>query len=481
MVRFALVNPPRHYGIPVIREDRCEITERSSILPPYSLLQIASFLIEQGHDVHFLDANEKNLTIVECNQWLARLSPEILVFRFTPTTFLTDTKLAESVKLINPSCLSIGICYTLNPVYREVMNELDSLDCYVLEEDYEHIIGRVAQAAEDRNRLAHVPGIAWRDSASGIHKNESRPCDDSLDELPMPAFDYVSEGRYLNKSLRKDNYFILSTSRGCPYSCSFCTMARTKVRMKSPDIVIEEITYLIKRLGTSRLSFFDETFTIDRERSLAICERLASCGYRLRWYCNTRVDCVDKELLNRMAEAGCEGISYGVESGSQRILDGAKKGTNVDEGRKAIAMTKASGITAYASFVLGLPGEDWETLNSTLDFVMSTKPNGAQFNLAVPYPGTSLYELALKKGWIEGDVPWLDLYQHKAHMRTEVLSQEDLEESRLRMYRSLYLNPGWIVENAKHIISGTHSLPIALDYYFKGLCGLMLRGMKHSH
>ena len=479
-LNILLVNPPRFKGIPVIREERCEITERSSILPPYSLLQIAGILREKGVNVNLIDANGFNLSHQQVADIMKTLDYDALIFRFTPTTFDYDIELAKISKMINPNAKTIGICWTLHNSPKEVLEETSYLDIYIYGE-YESVIPELMEALSDGIDLFNISGIGYRSKDEIIvTKNNSSLY--SYDNLPLPAYDLLPSLKpYYANTKHATPFTIIYTSKGCPYSCIYCTVANTKWKEKSVDKILEEIKYLKERFNIKAVSFFDETFTLNRKRVIKLCKEFINEKINLIWYCNTRVNLVDKELLKLMYEAGCRGISYGVESGSQEILDNAIKSQTVEQAENAIKWTKEARIKVYCSFILGLPGETWETIKETLDFVKRTLPNGAQFNIAVPYPGTKLYSLALEKGWINPHLNWKELYQHKANMRTEALSTKELEEARKLAYRTLYFNPKWVLSNITWILKEPQDIPLAIKYYTKSIRNYILYGMEDAH
>ncbi len=202
---------------------------------------------------------------------------------------------------------------------------------------------------------------------------------------------------------------------------------------------------------------------------------------KIIWYCNTRVDLVDDDLLKILYNGGCRGISYGIESGSQKILDNAKKGTTVEQAENAIRWAKEAGIKVYCSFILGLPCENWSTVEETIEFVKRTLPTGAQFNIAVPYPGTELYKIALDKGWSKEGTNWQEMYQHEAVMRTNELSYDDLDKARKMAYRALYFNPKWWLQNAWHVLRHFDDFPLATRYAVKIMKNYILHKMAHAH
>ncbi|MDD1769120.1 MAG: radical SAM protein, partial [Methanomassiliicoccales archaeon] len=275
-------------------------------------------------------------------------------------------------------------------------------------------------------------------------------------------------------------FSILYTSKGCPFKCSFCTVAGTEWKPRSADNILKELRFLREKYGLRTASFFDETFTLDRKRVVRLSEALINEGLDIRWYCNTRAHLVDRDLLAIMKEAGCRGISYGIESGSQKILDSASKHITVEQGRNAVTWAKEAGIKTFCSFILGLPGEDWQTVQETMDFVKGTLPTSAQFNVAVPYPGTRLYEEVCGKD-SKDDVDFRRLFQDAAIVGTESLTPEDLNRARRAAYGSLYTNPRWWFSNLKHVLRDPDDFELALKYAIKITDNYLFHGMKHAH
>jgi radical SAM superfamily enzyme YgiQ (UPF0313 family) len=477
-MKVLLVNPPRFEGIPVIREERCEITERASILEPYSLLQIGALLREKGHDVRLLDMNGRDLGYDSLGSICLSFLPEITIFRFTPTTYDHDMRTAQVVKA-NSKSMTAGICWTLRTLPNEVLAQASDLDVYIRQE-YEVVTPDLVEAVAHGRELRTVEGISYREGKELRHNPDSRPLED-YDTLPLPAFDLLeSLDPYFVTAPSGQPYTIIYTSKGCPFKCSFCTVAGTKWRPKSAEKTIEELRYLKKRYGLRTASFFDETFTLDKKRVVRICDALIEEGLDIHWYCNTRAHLVDADLLRKMYKAGCRGISYGIESGSQSILDHADKCVTVEQARNAIKWAREARIKTFASFILGLPGENWETVHETIEFVNQTLPNSAEFNVAVPYPGTKLYEMVYGVTSTPA-VDFRKLYQDDAVVGTKDLSPADLNKARDMAYRSLYFNPRWWVRNIAHVMREPDDLQLATLYASKVLRNYLLFRMKHAH
>ena len=249
---------------------------------------------------------------------------------------------------------------------------------------------------------------------------------------------------------------------------------------RSAKSVIEELIFLKKRYNITLVSFFDETFTIDKQRVLDICKAIVDEKLDITWYCNTRANLLDEELIIAMRKAGCKGMSIGVESGSQKILDMASKRITVDEARTAIRLAKRNGIKVLCSFIFGLPGENWNTVHETIEFIKDTLPTGVQFNVAVPYPGTQLHKWALEKGLMK-ETDWRQLYQHESVVGTEEMSPEDLNRARYMAYKALYTYPVWYMENIKHVLRNPDDFNMAVKYSIKIINNFVLHRMEHSH
>lgn len=478
-MNIILINPPRFDGLPVIREERCEITERYSVLEPYSLLQLTAILREAGHRVNLIDANGFDLSYRDMETKLRGFEADVLIFRFTPTTFDHDLNTCRIAKKINRKIKTIGLCWTLISVAEEVMASAPELDFYVTG-DYEISVPALVEDVSNNGNVS-TGGVVYRKGKDIRHNPASKDDLVDLDKLPIPAYDLLpSLDPYFINTPTDETFTIMYTSRGCPFRCIYCTVAGTSWKPRSADSVVKELIYLKENYDIGLVSFFDETFTIDRERVMKICDGIVSNNIDIKWYCNTRANLVDDELVCSMKMAGCRGISLGIESGSQLILDNASKGIKIAEAKAAIKTVKKHGIKVLCSFIIGLPGETWATVQETIDFVKETLPTGVQFNVAVPYPGTELYESARAKGLLK-NVDWRHLYQHEAILGTDELSPDDLNKARFMAYQALYTYPVWYLENVKHILRNPEDFNMGVKYSIKIINNFLLHRMEHSH
>jgi radical SAM superfamily enzyme YgiQ (UPF0313 family) len=245
------------------------------------------------------------------------------------------------------------------------------------------------------------------------------------------------------------------TSRGCPFRCTFCSRAifGNAVRLRSAEKVVDEMDHLHRRFGIREIYFADDCLTVDRERTMEICDRLLARGLDMTWTCSTRVNLVDREMLGAMKRAGCVSIGYGIETGDPERAKALRKGITLEQAREAVALTRGAGIETRTSYIFGFPGEDWRSLKQTLRVALEINSNFVIFNLAIPLPGTELYREAKEKGLLLAD--GFDLYPRTdgAHVliRLEGISAEELKRFYDRAYQTYYLRPRYVWERLKRV------------------------------
>jgi radical SAM superfamily enzyme YgiQ (UPF0313 family) len=228
----------------------------------------------------------------------------------------------------------------------------------------------------------------------------------------------------------------LLSSRGCPYQCSYCfkgIVGRT-YRQRSPENIIAEIRHLISAYGYLHFYFIDDLFTIDRRRLSAITERLIAAKLDIRWQCLARVDRVTPELLQKMYQAGCREVHYGIETGNPEILKTLGKGITPAQVRQAVAWTAQAGILAKGYFMLGLPGDTDETMEQTIAFASDLELDQAMFSLTTPFPGTRLWEeLVARRPEVAFDHDFSRAYYYTNydHMIKPFLNVSEVSDERL--------------------------------------------------
>jgi radical SAM superfamily enzyme YgiQ (UPF0313 family) len=255
-----------------------------------------------------------------------------------------------------------------------------------------------------------------------------------------------------------ENILYLATSRGCVYWCEFCATVRMhgrKYRMRSPKNVVDELEFLHRTYGVSKFTFCDDAFTVDQPRIEALCTEILKRGLKIEWNCGTRVDMLTKELLVKMKEAGCISVWFGVESGSQQVLDAMKKGITLELTAKVFAWVRELGLKPVPNVILGFPGETKERAWKTIKFVEQISPDDVGFyNVATPFPGTPMYDLVKEKGWLK--VTDFDRYDTtKPIFETPWLSMKELEKLREGAFHHFYLRRAYFLDKKRRFKAST--------------------------
>jgi radical SAM superfamily enzyme YgiQ (UPF0313 family) len=217
-----------------------------------------------------------------------------------------------------------------------------------------------------------------------------------------------------------------------------------RYRMRSPKNVVDELEFLHKNYYANQFTFYDDSFTVDQDRTAKICDEIQRRGLRIKWDCETRVDMVSKELLVKMREAGCVAVWFGVESGSKKVLNSMGKGFSLTQTRRAFKWAKEAGLMTVAGVILGFPGETKESAWETIRFVKELNPNDVGFYIATPYPGTPLYDEVKANGSLK--ITDFDKYDTATPIfEIPNLSMQELTEIREQAFQKFYLSPAYFV------------------------------------
>jgi len=200
------------------------------------------------------------------------------------------------------------------------------------------------------------------------------------------------------------------TSRGCPYSCSYCATETNRVSYRSVDHILREIRFVKDKYGTTQFSFKDDSFTVNRRRVEELCDKIIAERLGINWECATRVDLVTGELLLKMKKAGCNSVKVGIESGSERVLKQMNKGITHGQVRYAAQLFKKVGIFWTGYFMMGVPGETADDIYKTLELMYEVKPDFASIGVYEPFPGTAMFAEGIKKGLVKPEMTLEDFY-----------------------------------------------------------------------
>jgi radical SAM superfamily enzyme YgiQ (UPF0313 family) len=309
-----------------------------------------------------------------------------------------------------------------------------------------------------------IKGLAWRKGAE-IIKNETRPFIKDLDDLPIPMHHLLPYKKYLMPLIKGPFTFIV-TSRGCTAGCIYCikhVSYQYSVRLRSPEKILEEL-WVLKRLGINNVNMYADLFTVNREQVIKLCDVMIESGINIKWTCNSRVDYVDEEMLQKMAKAGCWFMTWGIESGSELVLRHARKGATPDQAMRALTWARKAGIKNWGYFIIGLPTETEETIRQTIDLSKKLPLEIALFHVAAPYPGTPFFFEVVKEGWFRPGTRWEQVDMDKG----TVLDYPGLPAEKLlywqkRAFREWAMRPGPIFTYFKMLMSDLSTLKSAIS------------------
>lgn len=439
-MKILLFNPPGPDGRGYIREGRCtqETGVWATLWPPVSLASAAAVLEEDGHQVRVIDFPAIRLDVDTLMKIIRDERPDFAIWNTGTPTLPFDLNIARLIKKESPETAT-GVIGTHVTILPEEALRQPAVDI-VIRGEPEKII---------RNLCTHgasgweaVKGISYRRrDGNGIHNN---PPEDFLapEAIPKPAWHALDCSPY-RLPLKGRQFLIVSPTRGCPYQCSFCTAPiyyGKKLRERPIEHVMDEIEDNVARHGVREFFIWADTFTVNRNYVMRFCQAIMERDLRIAWTCNSRVDTVDEELLTMMKKAGLWMISFGLESGADNVLAHSEKKITVDQSKTAVTAASRCGIKVAGHFIFGLPGETEKTMEETLALALKLPLDIAQFYVAAPFPGTKLYDEALRNNWFKNRASQF-YSQSDAALELPGLPAERVNAFRRYAYKKYYARP----------------------------------------
>jgi anaerobic magnesium-protoporphyrin IX monomethyl ester cyclase len=392
-------------------------------MQPLDIPYTAAVLRDKGVPVDVLDCLGCDWELSELILRLQDQKPGLVAIRTSTPTFDWDMRVARIIKMVtNSKIVVFGPHVTLFP--RQVIRQT-FVDAIVLGEPELTFLD-----IAERGLFSGCKGV-WHKEGGDIARNGTREPIENLDQLPFPAWDSMPYQAYEGGALMRNlaPFVTALTSRGCPHGCAYCpypVIQGRKLRVRSPENVVDELEWLANGLGVRAVLFRDPEFALHRDRVVGICEGILERKVRLAWRCETRMEDLDEELIALMAKAGCIGINMGVESADEQVLRNVKRrAIPSEQAAKAVRACKKNGIEAFCFFILGLPGETRESALRTIDYALKLNPAFVQFTVATPYPGTELRAWAESKGFIENDTPTA-MTSYEVAMRNEHMTADEI-------------------------------------------------------
>jgi radical SAM superfamily enzyme YgiQ (UPF0313 family) len=439
-------------------------TSLAGIEPPLWCALLAAFVREHGHSVKIIDAEAENLSPEGTAEIIAGESPRltaVIVLGSNPSASSTPKmtavgELLRSIKEKAPQLKTV-----LGGLHPSALPELtlreEAVDYIAQGEGFYTILYLLETLKSgEAPDISHVPGLWYRNNGM-VAANRPAPLVNP-DELPLAAWELLPMDRYrahnwhcFDHINQRQPYAFMYTSLGCPFNCSYCNIHalyndKPGIRFRSPEKVVEEIALLNRKFGIKNIKFMDELFAIKEDRVNHLCDLIIKGGYDLNIWAYARVDTVNESMLKKMKQAGINWLCYGFESASSKVRSGVAKKTEEEMTRRAIEMTRDAGIYILGNFIFGLPDDDLETMQATLDMAMEYNFEYVNFYMAMAYPGSQLYLDSVKNGVRLPDT-WHGYGQFSEDalpLPTKYLSPVEVMRFRDNAFREYFGNPRYL-------------------------------------
>lgn len=389
--KITFVNPPYEqiaagYGF---------VKAITSRFPSLGLLHLAAEVRLHGFQPSIIESDIFDLDVAKVVKKIIVEQPAYVGITLFTVGVCNAAKIARRLKKQAPEIKIIIGGPHVSSMGAETMARFPEFDFAVIGEG-ERILSELLKTIEEDGDLNTVAGIIYRDGPFARHTS-GRPIDKILDELPMPAWDLLPNFPKIYKPAIYDfprgPVASIAASRGCPFHCKFCDTSTfgAQVRHYSPIKVFDMMKHLHDVYGVRHIIFVDDLFLASKVRTTELCNRLLESGMNLTWSCTARVDTVKLEILQLMKKAGCWEISFGLESGSNELLQKMDKAAKLETSEQAVKWTAEVGIRTKGLFMLGYPGENEKTIQQTKDFVSRIPMTIMNLSKFTPYPGSPIY------------------------------------------------------------------------------------------
>ncbi|MFC1756655.1 B12-binding domain-containing radical SAM protein [Patescibacteria group bacterium] len=446
-MKILLINPPSQNEILSCNPEIIK-TERG-FDPPLGLLYLAGYLKKHSnHELKIIDAQVEKLNYQKLQEKIKKYSPDVVGITTMTFTLLDVLKTAEISKRVSPQ-VKIVLGGPHVHIYPEETINLKDVD-FVVSGEGEETFHKLLENINNSDELKKISGLVFKHNGEIINTGIKKYCED-LDSLPFPPREMLPYKKYFSLLAKKSPITTMFTSRGCPFQCAFCDRPNMgKIfRKRSAENVVDEMEECLN-LGIKEIFVYDDTFTVDNQRVIDICEEILRRKLKFSWDIRARVDTVNEEVLKLLKKAGCERIHYGVEGGTPKILKVLNKNINLEQVLKIFKLTKKMGIDTLAYFMIGSPTETKEDILETIKFAKKLNPDFVQITLLTPFPATRVYNWALEQKVFENDY-WLEFAKNpqrsfKTKYWTKELSNEELQSLLNYAYKQFYVRPSYILK-----------------------------------
>jgi radical SAM superfamily enzyme YgiQ (UPF0313 family) len=446
-----LINPPLINGVAFTRQGRCQ--EREDVLgttkPPLTLALLAALLRDRGCAVRLVDATATRVSIDEVIASLERESftPTLILFPSTTPTLEADVReIAKLKRRFNAPMFCFGPHASTVPL--ESMQRAPAVDGMFVGEPEDAAMQLAT--LESLEVLDQIASLTWRRDGL-IVPHRAHGSFTGFLQSPSPAWDLLDLKQY-SLPLVDRSYVLVETSRGCPYSCDFCVAPihqGHKFREKPASVLVDEIERIHRSQGIDFFYLWGDTVTLNVKSFTAFCDELIARNLPIRWFGNARADnLTDPAFVHRLRQAGCWMLALGIESESDDVRKNMVKRLERQKIQAAFRNMRDAGIKSFAFFIFGYPGESEKTMELTTEYALELDPDFANFYPAVPYPGTALYEKAVRDNLLRPeDADWSKMEYSYYLLRGNGLDEKVVMAAINRAKRRFFMRPAYVLRH----------------------------------
>jgi len=366
------------------------------------------------HQVEIFDAHTYGLTASDAAEKILKKKPDVIGVHAITDNRFKAIDFAKEIKKRNKEVIVLmgGPHFSLTA--KNALELVPEIDC-IIKGEAEKSIVKFLDTLESKGDFSVVSGLVYRNQKNEVIEKPNFDLIENLNDLPSPAW-HLFDLKLYNKPIDGTNIRSVGvmSARGCPNNCVYCSNSRSGLRLMDPKKFIDEVEFLHKTYGYKGFDFWDDTLTMVRDHAVAICNEIINRKLDIVWYARARVNTVDKALLDLMKKAGCIRISFGVESGSPRILKIIKKNITIEQVKNAVQWSSEVGMKVLTNFMVNLPEETLDDLKQTIElmkWINNVKNCSAAYGFTVIYPGTELEIMAKQKNLMPKDFSWNGPYQ----------------------------------------------------------------------
>lgn len=449
-LKFSFINPSQPAG----SADMC-----AKAWPPLGMLYIAGVLKKEGIDVSLLDQTAKGFSHEQTLRWVKKEDPSILGFSVLQPAATEAPKIAELVKEWNPNVTIVMGNYHSTFNDSRILRKYPCVDVIVRGEG-EYTSLELAKCLEKGGELRKVDGITFRHNGE-IVSTPDRPLIKDIDELPFPDrrlmnTEYTSIIFGVKVATKKFTTFL--SSRGCSFNCAFCGCRKFVGgvwRPRSVENIMSELQ-MLRSEGYEEILLVDDNFTLNRKRVKKLCEKIRKEELGIRWFCDSRVDNCEYDMLRHMVKAGCSNLYFGIESANQRILDYYNKGITPEESVNAVRKARKAGVDVIVgSFIVGAPDETRSEVKNTLKFVQKLDIDIPSLNILGAISGTKVWNDLVGKGLINEDECW-EASVYVPDVSPNTVPYEEIRSMIYDYFREFYLRPEELLKQITRMVKSRY-------------------------